>query len=252
MAWGAASSAVFASTVATAPVSAAVGVATIYNPATWRGKFYQQARGKFRIFNTAVYRFYYSSTGPPLESDTPYDTNATLPDTPTNTYADGTHYYAVSYFNGVIDSGFLEVGPNGERYWRIDITSDVEVDSPPLKPNDVRLELKANGVVRVLGLYTYTGAERADTWALTYTVNGSDPGDGSPDYTEDITTSGLGVFDYDLPAQSNGTTVKVRLQTRRSTSYSETGADDIRTATADATGPSAPPGGSQWTGIIHG
>lgn len=234
-------------------LSPEVGTAEFINPAPWRTKFYQQARGTFRIFNAAAYRFYGGTSTIPKETDTPYDTASSLPDTPTDTYStDGTRYFAVSYFDGVLDSGFLAVGPNGERYWRLDISSDVEVDSPPQKPNDVRLELKANGVVRVLGLYAYTGDERADTWALTYTVNGSDPGSGSPDYTEDMATSGLCVFDYDLPAQANGTTVKVRLQTRRSGSYSETDSDDIRTATADATGPSAPPGGSQWTGTIDG
>ena len=236
---------------AAAPVGVAAGYASTVNPSAWRGKFYQQARGVHRIFNTAGYWFFYGTT-PPVETDTRYDSNATLPDTPTDTYTDGTHYFAVGYFNGVIFSGFLAVGPNGEPYWRLDISSDVEITSPPKKPNDVRVELKASGVVRVLGLYAYTGDERADTWALTYTTNGSDPGSGSADYTATMATDGLAVFDYDLPAQAHGTTVKVRLQTKRSTSYSETDSADILTATADATGPSAPPGGSQWRGIIHG
>ena len=36
-----------------------------------RGKYYHTARSKFRIFNAAEYRFYWSTDGPPEEGSTP-------------------------------------------------------------------------------------------------------------------------------------------------------------------------------------
>jgi len=59
-------------------------------------------------------------------------------------------------------------------------------------------------------------------------------------------TAGLAVLAYDLPAAADGTTVKVRLQTVRDTTYSED--STVKTATADATGPAAPPAADRWVG----
>ena len=63
---------------------------------------------------------------------------------------------------------------------------------------------------------------------------------------------GLAVLAYDLPAQGDGTTVKVRLQTRRQDNgrwtYSENSI--VLTAVADAQGPSAPIAGAVWPGYL--
>jgi hypothetical protein len=72
------------------------------------------ARGLWRIFAPACFRLYRSNVAPPLPGDTPWTTSASLPVTPADTFADGTWYVAVSWFNGIYDSYFLPVGPSGE------------------------------------------------------------------------------------------------------------------------------------------
>jgi len=65
-------------------------------------------------------------------------------------------------------------------------------------------------------------------------------------------TAGLALLSYDLPGQAHGTTVKVRLQTRRQDAswvYSE--GSTIKSTTADAQGPTtAPPAGEAWPGSL--
>lgn len=208
--------------------------------ATRKISYLTDARGLYRVFNAAVYRFYRSQLAPPVEGDTPFDTNATLPDTPTNTYGDGTWYLSMSRYNGIYDSGFLPLGLMGETYLRIDIAGGVEVLSPPAGPLDWQIEAIAGGVVRITAVYVESGSLRADDWAIAYTVNGSTPPEDTPDETEPITADGLAVLVFDLPGQANGTTVKVRLQTRRlDSSYTYSENSEVKTVTADALGPTA-------------
>ena len=229
---------------------------SLFSPAT-RHRHYHDGRGQYRIFNAAEYRFYRSNSAPPAEDDSPFATNATLPHEPADVYADGTWYLSVSYFNGVLDSGFLPLGLAGETYLRLDIASGTETGSPPYAPQDVRLEASAGGVVRVRGLYFQTGDDRADEWAIAYTFDGSTPAEDTPDYTADLDGEFvLSLLEYDLAAQSHGATVKVRVQVRRNDGteespnwvYSE--GSTVLTTTADATGPTAPTGGDAWSGAM--
>ncbi len=169
----------------------------------FRTRFYHDGRGKYRVFNAAEYRFYRSNSAPPAEGDTPFATNATLPYEPSDTYTDGTWYLSASYFNGVIDSGFLPIGPHGETYLRLDLTGGEETDSPPAGPNDWRLELTAGGVVRVVGMYYELGDARAEQYAVAYTTDGSTPPADSPDVTLDMQAGGLALLSHDLPAQAS-------------------------------------------------
>lgn len=214
-------------------------------------RHYFAGRGKYRVFNTAAYIFYRSNTGPPTETDALYESSATLPATPAATFADGTWWISVAYFNGVVKSGFLPLGPNGETFVRLDIVGGAVAGSPPQAPGDWRLEVRAGGVIRVVGFYLQLGANRATHWAITYTTNGSTPGTPpavSPTVTVLMPTAGLAILSYDLPAQANGTTVKVRVQTKRGTAYSENSV--VKTAIADATGPSAVATAQRWPGRL--
>ena len=217
----------------------------------FRARFYHDGRGFYRVFNTGEYRFYRDNSAPPAEDDVPFATSSTLPHTPADVYADGTWYLSVSYFNGVIDSGFLPLGPAGETYLRLDLAGGEETSGPPQGPADWRLELDAAGVVRVVGFYWESGALRADEWAIAYTTDGGDPPEDTPD-VETAITAGLAILDYALPAQPDRTTVKVRLQTSRDDDgtpiYSE--ASEIKTATADAAGPTAPLNAQRWPGPL--
>lgn len=202
-------------------------------------------RSTYRMFEDAEYRFYRSNSAPPQEGDTPFATNATLPHTPAETYADGTWYLSVSYFNGVIDSGFLPIGAHGETYLRLDIASGAEADAPPLAPQIVRIEDRGGGVVRIVAIYLQAGTNRAEEWAIAYTTDGGTPAADDPDVTVSCTGSGAVVLVYDLPAVADATTVKVRVQTRRNDgtvetpawSYSE--ASTVLSLTVETSGPDA-------------
>ena len=215
--------------------------------ACWKGHHFLDGRGLHRIFNAAGYRFYRSNLGPPSESGPAFDSNATLPHTPADTYADGTWYVALSYFNGCIDSGFLPLGDRGENYLRIDLSGGAETTGPPAGPSDVRLESTASGAVRVWAAYIQTGTARAEEWAIAYTDDGSTPPVDTPDVTVSMKSGLWDILQNDLPTSGHGKTVKVRVQTRRNDGswiYSEN--STVLTITTDATGPDAPEASEYW------
>lgn len=211
-------------------------------PQVFRGRYYFDCRGLFRIFNAAVYRLYRSNVAPPAESDVPWTTSATLPVTPADAFADGTWWISVSYFNGVLDSGFLALGDRGETYRKLVISGGVASADPPQAPIAWHLERQAGGVVRIIAV---AYAAVASEWTVGYTDDGSDPAEDSSDVTATL-AAGMSVWEYDLPAAAHGATVKVRVQVRRNDGtvgvpvwvYSDGSA--IQSVTADATGPSAP------------
>jgi hypothetical protein len=215
----------------------------------WRSprktRWYTEFAANYRRWNAPEYRFYWRPNNPIEPDHPPQATDASLPYTTDPTFGDGVWYFALSYSNGVLDSGFLPIGPNGEPYIRIEISGGVATASPPRSPFWARLVTEASGVVRILSYYAESATNRADEWAITYTTNGSDPGEGSPDATVAMTGGGVQVLSYALPGQSDGTTVKVRVQTRRNDGISESPVwvysidDVIQTITADADGPPA-------------
>jgi len=210
----------------------------------------------YRIFNATEYRFYRRLGEPPGIDAAPFATSSSLPDTPTPTFGDGKWYIAVEYFDGLFRSGFLPIGPAGEPYLILEIESGAQIADRPKAPRHVSLILEAGGVVRVSSIYYETDSStRAGEWTIDYTTDGSTPDEDSGDVTVSMTSGGLQILSYALPAQSHGTTVKVRVQTRRNDGtvgvpdwvYS---ADSfVVTATADAEGPSAPHVGDAWRGI---
>ncbi len=150
---------------------------SIETASQWLRRYEKEMRGKYRVFNDAEYRFYWSLRSIPLETDAPKATNATLAFSPADTFGNGVWNLSVSFFNGCIDSGFLPIGPNGETYLRLDIEGDVQVLAPPDPPRSFELVVDPEGVVRVVGLYFQTGALRATQWAISYRTDGlGDPG----------------------------------------------------------------------------
>lgn len=244
-----------------APVKTAPGPRSrLFASAALRGKHYHSVRGRYRIFNSACYRFYHSTLGPPKPKkdggDSFFATNSSLNYTPADTFGDGVHYFSVTRFNGIVESGFLPLGPNGETYLRLEVSGGSEIGRPPAAPLLARLEKAASGVIKVLAIYYETGDYRADDFAIAYTTDGSEPPEDSPDDTVAITGIGMQPLEYSLPGQAHGTTVKVRVQTRRNDGtdvspvwvYSDD--SEVLTETVDATGPSAPPSGDTWPGNI--
>ena len=210
------------------------------------------SRSLYRIFNAAEYRFYRSNVAPPDPSDTPFATNSTLAFTPSDTFADGTWYLSVSYFNGVLDSGFLPLGPQGQTYRRLVIASGVDAPQPPSPPTAYTLEVRAGGVIRVVAYYSSVsdGTNKANQWGISYTTNGSTPAVNSAGVLVLMAGGPFDILSYDLPAQADGTTVKVQIQTIRSadTAYSDPITPLV--ATAVATGPAGVPQAGTWPGVV--
>lgn len=209
------------------------------------------SRGLYRVFGSAGYRFYWNNTRPPVTTDSPVESGI-LPHTTSATFANGTWYLSVSYFNGVLDSGFLPLGPHGETYIRIVIASGVAIPTAPSKPMGAHLQVRPAGVIRVLAFYAgiSDGVNRATKWGITYTTDGSTPASGAASIRPPMSGSGLEVLSYDLPAQSDYTTVKVQLQTIRGTAYSDPGS--VLSATAKSFTSATTISTSEWTGRIPG
>lgn len=216
------------------------------------GRRYSAARSLYRIFNAAGYSFYRSTTGPPLETSSPFATSATLPDTPSNTFADGVWYLSASYFNGVLSSGFLPLGPQGQTYLLLELSGGTAVGARPSGPSAINLQVRAGGVIRINAFYLSTPdgpTNAANTWAIAYTTDGSTPPINTPSLTQAMTLGALQILAYDLPAQATGTTVTVQLQTRRGGAGGVYSFPSVPAAAiADATGPSQPLALSAWVG----
>lgn len=231
----------------------------LINPAAYRGKFFFDGRGLYRVFNAAEYRFYRHTSRAPRLTDSPFGSSGSLPATPAETFADdATYYLSVSWFNGVIESDFLPIGPLGETYLVLEISGGQQQAAPPHPPSEFHLQQRASGVIRVHGLYIQgpDDANRADQWALAYTTDESTPPVDNPDLTPAIGSEWMTVLMQNLPGQSNGTIVTVRLQTRRNDGTVESPdwiySDDstVVAETADAAGPAAPPLLERWPGIL--
>jgi hypothetical protein len=215
------------------------------------GRRYGAARGLYRVFNAACYRFYRSTSGPPVAGSSPYATSSTLPDTPATTFADGTWYLSMSYFDGVLDSGFLGLGPNGQTCIVVTIASGASVASPPIAPLSATLQVLAGGIVRVVALYAENDSARADTWCVAYTTNGAMPNANSPTVTQAFRSSvGAQTLVLNLPAQSTGVTIKALVQVSRGSTPVYSAPSAVLVAVANAAGPSEVPGGDIWTGAL--
>ena len=218
--------------------------------------FYVDARGLYRIFNAAGYRFYWSQGSPPAAGSTPQATSASLPYATTATFADGTWYLSVSYFNGVLDSGFLPLGPAGETWLRLDLAGGAVVGSPPDPPLDWQIAADGGGAARISAACYQADANRATAWSISYTTDGSTPAANQTSTLVAMPPSGLAVLDYDLPAAAAGATVKVRLQTAQNDGTADapiwvfSAGSTVQSITIAAAGPTAPAGGVDWPGAV--
>lgn len=213
--------------------------------------FHGAARGDYRIFNAAGYRFYRSTIAPPALGDVPFATHATLPYTPTATYADGTWYLSMSYFDGVLDSGFLPIGPRGETYLTLKISGGAGAAAAPSPADNVALSLVGGGVAQLVASYLSAGdgANAASIWAIAYTTSGSTPVAGSPTQTLPMQGSPMELLAFNLPAQTAGTTVKVLLQTYNGAAYSTASA--VLSVVIPSSGPAVPLAIESWPGDVQ-
>jgi hypothetical protein len=199
------------------------------------------ARSLYRIFNGAVYRIFWNTSRPPLETDTPNATATSLPYTTSAMFGNANYYFSVSYFDGALDSGFAPLGPSGQTYLTLAIAGGAAQPAPPSQPGGFRLAQKPDGVIRIIAWYApkADGANAATEWAIHYTTDGSTPANNAPNVTAAAGKSGLVQLSYDLPAQTNGTAVKVQLQMKNAGgAYSLP--LTVRSATAITMGPSGP------------
>jgi hypothetical protein len=220
---------------------------------------YAAARGNYRIANPACFRFFRSSTGPPnpvSAGGTPFATSATLPYQPTNTYADGTWYLSVSYFDGFLDSGFLPIGPQGQTYLTMTLSGGMLVAAPPSAPTNYSVKQFAGGVIKIMAIYLpfVDGTNAATQWAIAYTTDGSTPANNSPSITQAMTGGAMQVLSYSLPTQAAGTTVKVQLQVRRAVGagWAYSAPLPVLASVVPATAPASPQVLESWPGQLPG
>ena len=216
--------------------------------------FSAESRGLYRIFNTSGYRFYWSNSGPPVAGSTPQAVNNTLVFTSSASLSDGTWYVSVSYFDGVLDSGFMPIGPRGQTYLTVVISGGVALPTAPSGPTKLSLRQIDGGVPQINGYYTKStdGVNAADHWAVSYTTDGSTPPNNSPSFTPTMAGS-LAILSLSLPAQTDGTVVKVQVQTRRLVSvgvYAYSLPSEVQSITIKTSGPSSPIIANIWSGPL--
>lgn len=215
------------------------------------------ARGLYRVFSAAEYRFRWNNIRPPSLNDVIDATNSSLPFTTTATFPDGIWYFSVTFFNGIFDSGFLPVGPFGETYLILTIASGVVIGNPPQKPDNWSLRVVGNnpattGIVWVDGFYTELGSLRADEWYVEFSEDGAS---WTP-ATQAVPAVGVAVLRLAIPASwLDEVEVFVRVRMRRDDGagwiYSD-GIDDVRSIIVNGEGPTAPLGGDQFNAPLPG
>jgi hypothetical protein len=184
-----------------------------------RAVYHGAFRGALRIYNTAEYRFYRTDDGsaPDPDSDAPYATASSLPATPAVDFADGTWNVTVTYFNGVLESSPLAIGPAGETYLTLVIDSGEETEAAPNGPITWRIneEVAAGttdgtlSVIAMLYVDTDAPADEVGVWVATGASVPS--GDGAPDYSTSVPSNSMGVVSIVVPMTDYalGTTVNV-------------------------------------------
>lgn len=190
-------------------------------------RHYAEARGLYRVWNAPKFRIYrtgpYVASWPPVtegeppaEGDPPWETCDALPYSPAGTFTTGVWLIALSYFNGVLDSGFYPLGPKGEPYRRLFIDAGgQEAGNPPEEPT-WSVEAIAGGRARVRAVYAETGPNRADQWALQLKPGVPPPANPEiyPPIPADIAGDGVAVWTYDSDPYMGGT-MYARLYVRR-------------------------------------
>jgi hypothetical protein len=234
------------------------GYAKILPTVNARAARLASAQGLYRVFNAAGYRMYWSNSGPPVAGGAPQAFNATLPFTPSSAFSDGTWYLSMSYFDGVLDSGFLPIGPAGQTYLTMILSGGVLQPTLPTAPTNTSLVVQAGGVIQVVGYYATAagdGVNAATEWDIAYTTDGSTPSSNSPSIRVAFSAGGspIQTLMYSLPTQTGGTVVKVQLQVGRALSpsgYAYSTPGTVLAATAVTAGPSSPLGIQSWAGVV--
>ena len=165
-----------------------------------------QLRRYYRVFNTPEYRFYKSTTNPPVTGiDETWDTNSSLPHQVNEALADDLYYLAATYYNGIYEGGYTKAE-------RLLISGGESVDTPPSAPHSTWLEQRSGGVIRVHARYSpQDGETAANKFAVWYKV-GAGTYNIIPNYTP---SAALRRLKQDLPTQADDTLITVMIKTLR-------------------------------------
>lgn len=222
----------------------------IIAPPLGRARYRQRWIGLWRAFNAAGYRVYWQHGSPPSAGDAPVAVGPTLPIHISGPIADGVWYLSVSWFNGVLDSGFLPIGPAGETWLRFDFDRGAPSATPPRAPISARGELLPDMGWKIHAVYAEDGPDRADEWVI-YTLVDTDPnGDPLTGNRETIpmASGGVGILSFTpaIPAATGGEYAIALVRTARGGVESENTAAIV--LAGDDAGPDAPVGYTQWSG----
>lgn len=203
------------------------------------GRAYSEAIALYRCRGSAQYEGFQGTTEPDPEHDAAAATGAALPLTITAAITNGEYHHAAILRNAYGLGGGLQ------DIQRVTVAAGVQGTNAPDGDLDVRLEPRAGGVTRVhsrFGMPQETD-RRPIEWALWYTTNGSTPGSGSPNVTATLTRARRSaVWQYDLPAQADGTVVKVLVKVRKAGPVYQVSGTSAN-LTIRTTGPLAPASG---------
>ena len=115
--------------------------------------------------------------------------------------------------------------------------------APPSAPEQIEADPAAGGGARLTALYEYgpDGDNAADQWRYYLTTDGTDPDPATdtPTDVEMLKVDGLAKLDTTTAQQSDGTTIKVLVRTRRTSDGVESTNTSSVQITADAQGPAA-------------
>jgi hypothetical protein len=163
----------------------------------------------------------------PVFTDPPADTAATLVGLAYNTEASHAYNYEILYRNKF---GLL-AHQRGTDLLSLDADFGVLVN-PPSDPETIALSTRSDGAIVVAGLYTGAadGVNRADTWHLYITTDGTAP-DPDVDMPVSQVMNGNGVLEYVIDPEFEDTPVKVIAKVYRTSDTTENEDETIYTST---------------------
>jgi len=200
----------------------------------------EEAQGRYRVANDALAR-YELYRGVDTEADldaAAWETSATLPHTTAALDASHTYYFVTRYRNK-----YNLISQNTEQTIIIVDGDGDETEASPGVPRDITVSAAASGTIRVTANYYYVEDDtdiQADTWAIWWTTDGSEPDpSGAADDTETMSNAGgIAMLDYTSSAFSEGNTITIIVRARRA---GDTDYDSSNTTSYSAVATSAGP-----------
>lgn len=212
--------------------------------------------GCYRFENTGIegYELHVGTAALPDLTEEPFETFSSLPHG-SFSLGNGEHWCVVNYRNRY---NLLSQYLNPTIIIYSPASAEGEQDAhPPSAPIAQKWAPAAGGTVYLEAVYygqTDAESDRADTWRVYTSFDGTDPEPGVDTPYEEamVFVDGSAFLDYTTAAQAHGADCRVIVIAYSSANDLESTNDTVSTTTADAVGPSLPPNGKiQWRGVVE-